>query len=124
MLICVLITITHAYQGFYAGMTVSNEPGYYEDGNFGIRIENLCITVVKDTPHTFMDKRYVGFETVTMSPIAVNLVDPAMLTAQEMAWLDAYHAKVRALLTPYMQEYFPDTLDYLIERTRPFAEMI
>ncbi len=47
-------------------MTISNEPGYYEDGHFGIRIENICVTVKKDTPNNFMDKTYVGFETVSM----------------------------------------------------------
>lgn len=102
-------------------MTTSNEPGYYEDGNFGIRIENLAITVVKDTPNNFMNKRYVGFETVTMSPIATNLIRVDMLTAPELEWLNSYHAKVRTLLTPYMQEFFPETLDYLIERTQPIG---
>ena len=98
-------------------MTTSNEPGYYEDGNFGIRIENLCITVEKKTEHNFMGKRYLGFETVTMSPIATNLILTNMLTVEEITWLNAYHDKVRTLLTPYMQEFFPEALSYLIERT-------
>lgn len=98
-------------------MTVSNEPGYYEDGNFGIRIENLCITVVKQTENNFMGKPYVGFETVTMSPIATNLIQLSALTDAEVAWLNAYHAKVRALLLPHMQETFPEAVAYLLERT-------
>lgn len=102
-------------------MTVSNEPGYYEDGNFGIRIENLCITVVKDTPHNFNGKRYVGFETVTLSPIATNLIDLPALTDDELAWLNDYHAQVRAQLLPHMQQTFPEAVGYLIERTEPVS---
>jgi Xaa-Pro aminopeptidase len=106
------------------GMTTSNEPGYYEDGNFGIRIENLCITVVKQTEHNFLNKQYVGFETVTMSPIATNLIQLSQLTGQEVAWLNAYHAKVRALLMPHMQETFPEAVAYLIERTEPVTNSV
>jgi Xaa-Pro aminopeptidase len=100
-------------------MTTSNEPGYYEDGNFGIRIENLCITEEKATQHRFLGQRFVGFDTVTMSPIATNLVDKQQLTQREVAWLNAYHAKVRALLTPYIADTFPESMDYLLERTEP-----
>ena len=47
-------------------MTISNEPGYYEDGHFGIRIENICVTVKKNTPNNFMGNAYIGFETVSL----------------------------------------------------------
>jgi len=107
--------------GYFADMTTSNEPGYYEDGNFGIRIENLCITVPKNTKHNFMGKKYVGFETVTMSPIATNLLQTSALSDGEVAWLNAYHARVRTLLLPYMQETFPESVNYLIERTAPLV---
>eukprot|EP01032_Pedospumella_encystans_P009398 gene9398-11062_t len=105
--------------GFHAGMTTSNEPGYYEDGNFGIRIENLAITVVKPTENNFQDKRYVGFETVTMSPIATNLIVVEQLTPAELTWLNEYHAKVRKFLLPVMTEHFPESVAYLVERTEP-----
>lgn len=104
-----------------AGMTTSNEPGYYEDGNFGIRIENLAITVVKETENNFLGKKYVGFETVTMSPIATNLIDLPTLTDGEVAWLNDYHAKVRTLLMPHMEKTFPEAVAYLIERTAPVS---
>lgn len=100
-------------------MTTSNEPGYYEDGNFGIRIENLAITMVKPTENNFQDKRYVGFETVTMSPIATNLIVVEQLTPAELTWLNEYHAKVRKLLLPVMTEDFPESVAYLLERTEP-----
>ena len=47
-------------------MTISNEPGYYEDGGFGIRIENICVTVKKDTPNNFLGQTFLGFETVSL----------------------------------------------------------
>jgi Xaa-Pro aminopeptidase len=106
-------------QGFHAGMTVSNEPGYYEDGSFGIRIENLCITEVRETENNFLGNRYVGFDTVTMSPIATNLIQLSTLSDGELAWLNDYHAQVRALLMPYMKETFPEAVAYLTERTEP-----
>ncbi|KAJ1409079.1 peptidase M24, structural domain-containing protein, partial [Ochromonadaceae sp. CCMP2298] len=81
--------------GYFAGMTTSNEPGYYQDGHFGIRIENLCITVPKKTPFSFNDKQHVGFETVTLAPIALNMVDMGTLTPKEVQWLNEYHAQVR-----------------------------
>mmetsp|Transcript_24802 Transcript_24802/g.41323 ORF Transcript_24802/g.41323 Transcript_24802/m.41323 type:complete len:603 (+) Transcript_24802:36-1844(+) len=105
--------------GYYAGMTTSNEPGYYEDGHFGIRIENLCITVPKPTPFNFMDKKYIGFETVTMSPIALNMVNIEQLNADEIRWLNDYHATVREKLTPYVQDLFPQAMEYLIQKTNP-----
>jgi len=100
-------------------MTTSNEPGYYEDGHFGIRIENLCITVPKPTPFNFMDKKYIGFETVTMSPIALNMVNIEQLNADEIRWLNDYHATVREKLTPYVQDLFPQAMEYLIQKTNP-----
>lgn len=100
-------------------MTTSNEPGYYEDGNFGIRIENLAITVVKPTPNNFQDKRYVGFEPVTLSPIATNLIVIEQLSQAELQWLNEYHAKVRRLVLPVISEHFPESVEYLIERTEP-----
>jgi Xaa-Pro aminopeptidase len=102
-------------------MTTSNEPGYYEDGNFGIRIENLCITVPIPTPFNFMNGRYVGFETVTMTPIALNMVDLSKLTTKEIVWLNEYHSKVRAVLAPLMEEHFPEAAAYLVERTEPIV---
>jgi len=76
-----------------AGMTVSNEPGFYADGRFGIRIENIVLVRNADTPNNFGDKGYLGFEHVTMCPIQTKLVDKTLLTVEETAWLNAYHAE-------------------------------
>lgn len=108
-------------QGFAAGMTISNEPGYYENGAFGVRIENVCITVPVTTPNNFNDKQYLGFETVTMTPIKLDLVNLEQLSDKEVAWVNAYHAQVRRVLTPGVAEHFPEALAYLVEQTQPIG---
>jgi Xaa-Pro aminopeptidase len=78
-----------------AGMIVSNEPGYYKDGEYGIRIENL-VTVIEDKQHPGM----LCFETLTLAPIDLEAIDRALLTPDEVAWLNAYHTRVRETITP------------------------
>lgn len=80
----------------HAGMILSNEPGYYKAGSFGIRIENLVIVVPQSIAGAEEDM--LGFETITFAPIAQNLVDVALLSGAEADWLDAYHAEVFAKL--------------------------
>ena len=79
-----------------AGMLLSNEPGYYKQGEWGIRIENLIIINPPD------DAGFLSFETVTHCPIDKRLVVIAMLNEAERAWLDAYHSQVEALLLPLL----------------------
>lgn len=81
-------------QGLQAGMIVSNEPGYYEAGRFGIRIENLVAVVEQDTPHEFGGNKYLGFERLTFAPIDKALIATELLSGDEMAWVDEYHAQV------------------------------
>ena len=71
-------------------MILSNEPGYYKAGEYGIRIENLILTVKKDVPGAELD--VLGFETLTFVPIDRRLIDVAMLTEAERKWVDDYHA--------------------------------
>ena len=82
-----------------AGMVISNEPGYYKSGAYGIRIENL-VAVVRLAPPPGAERALLGFETLTLAPIDRRLVAPALLDGREVAWLDAYHAGVRKALTP------------------------
>ena len=70
------------------------EPGYYEDGNFGIRIENMIMAHETSTNHKFGDKPWLGFEHVTMVPMCQKLIDPSLLTADEKQWLNDYHREV------------------------------
>jgi Xaa-Pro aminopeptidase len=84
-----------------AGMIISNEPGYYKQGEYGIRIENLVLVVEK--PVAGGDKPTLGFETLTYVPIEKRLIDASMLSDRELDWLNDYHAKVRALIGPQLQ---------------------
>ena len=77
-------------------MIVSNEPGYYRTGEYGIRIENLVLVKKADMPNA--ERPMLEFETLTMAPIDRDLIDVAMLTAPERAWVDDYHARVYATL--------------------------
>ncbi|KAF5318517.1 hypothetical protein D9619_010897 [Psilocybe cf. subviscida] len=86
-----------------AGMTVSNEPGYYADGRFGIRIENIVLVKEVKTPNNFGDKGYLGFENVTMCPIHKKLVDTNLLTEQEKKWLNDYHTEVFGKVSPLLK---------------------
>jgi Xaa-Pro aminopeptidase len=80
------------------GMILSNEPGYYKAGAYGIRIENLVL--VTEAPAVGgAEKTLNAFETLTLAPIDRRLIDPALLTAGETRWLDAYHARVAATLS-------------------------
>jgi len=85
-----------------AGMIVSNEPGYYQEGEggFGIRIENLVEVVEVDTKHRFGEGPHLGFKELTLVPLDRGLVLTEMLSAAEVAWVDAYHGRVRAEVGP------------------------
>lgn len=88
-------------QELLPGMILSNEPGYYKPGAFGIRIENLII-VTEPEVLPGGDIPMMGFETLTFCPIDRRLVDKALLTQEELDWLNAYHAKVRAKLSGHL----------------------
>ena len=100
-----------------AGMILSNEPGYYKTGAFGIRIENLVL--VHAVPLVAGgEKPLLGFETLTLAPIDRRLIAPALLTADECAWLDAYQARVRDELAELLDA---DTKAWLARATAPLA---
>jgi Xaa-Pro aminopeptidase len=81
-----------------AGMIISNEPGYYKTGEYGIRIENLVLVV--DIKIEGAEKEMLGFETLTFAPIDRRLVVKAMLSPEEIAWFDAYHRQVVEKIGP------------------------
>lgn len=84
-----------------AGMILSNEPGYYKTGEFGIRIENLVRVEERDVPGA--EQPMFGFETLTFAPLDRNLIDPPMLTEAERQWVNAYHAEVMDVLGPELE---------------------
>lgn len=95
------------------GMICSNEPGYYKAGEYGIRIENL---VVVQEIQVEGDRKTFAFETITLAPIDLNLVEASLLTQSERDWLNTYHMAVREVLSPLVDEA---TRSWLGEATRP-----
>ena len=100
------------------GMILSNEPGYYRTGAYGIRIENLVL-VVAAPPVAGGEKELDAFETLTLAPIDRRLVEPSLLTNDEQRWLDDYHARVATTLTPLVDA---DTRAWLTAATRPLSD--
>ena len=88
-------------QELMAGMLLSNEPGYYQSGGYGIRIENLVLVEKREIDGAEGD--YLGFETVTFVPIDRTLVERALLTPEETGWWNDYHARTRAILAPQLE---------------------
>jgi Xaa-Pro aminopeptidase len=98
------------------GMILSNEPGYYKQGAYGIRIENLVVVEPRPKPEGG-DRELLGFRTLTLCPIDRRLIVPGLLTADELAWLDAYHARVAVELGPLVEDAAP----WLDQACRPLA---
>lgn len=92
-----------------AGMIISNEPGYYKAGEYGIRIENLVL--VEEREIAGAEGRYFGFENLTWAPIDKTLVDTSLLTRDELRWWDEYHARVLEVVGPQLEG---DVLDWVI----------
>lgn len=87
-----------------AGNVLSDEPGYYEDGKFGIRIENMIIAKEVETKHRFGDKPYFGFEHVTMVPYCQKLIDVSLLTEGEKQWVNDYHNEILKKIKPFFKD--------------------
>ncbi len=103
--------------GLEPGMIVSNEPGYYKTGEYGIRIENL-VAVREVEAAAGAAGPIFGFETLTLAPIDRTLVDVALLAVREREWLDAYHVRVRDTLAPLLDAA---TMSWLTDVTRPIV---
>jgi Xaa-Pro aminopeptidase len=88
-------------QELLAGMILSNEPGYYKAGEYGIRIENLVL--VEQRAITAGEGEWLGFETLTLAPIDRALLDRSLLDEADVAWWNAYHARVRDVLAPQLE---------------------
>ncbi len=95
-------------------MILSDEPGYYATGRYGIRIENLVL--VEPRAVAGGERPVLGFETLTLAPYDRRLIDTALLEPGERAWIDAYHARVREALTPLVDG---PTRDWLERATAP-----
>ncbi len=100
-------------EALQAGMILSNEPGYYKAGAYGIRTENLVLVEERQIPGA--EGRYFGFETLTFAPIDRALVDTSLMTRDELRWWDEYHAKVLELIGPQLEGA---TRDWLTQACR------
>jgi len=96
------------------GMLISNEPGYYKTGAYGIRIENLVF--VQEAVAQGGEKPLYDFETITLAPIDRAMIEPSLLNGRERAWLDAYHARVLETLSPLLDDA---TRAWLAQATAP-----
>jgi Xaa-Pro aminopeptidase len=98
-----------------AGMIVSNEPGYYKAGEYGLRLENLMVVVPIDIPEG--EHPMLGFQTLTLAPIDLNLIDFSLLTTKEIDWLNTYHQRVYEQIIPFLQD--EAARKWLYENTLP-----
>ena len=103
-------------QELLPGMILSNEPGYYKAGEYGIRIENLVL--VEPRAIAGAEGEYFGFENLTWAPIDRTLVDTSLLTREELRWWDDYHAQVEAILAPQLQG---EVLAWLRQACQPLS---
>jgi Xaa-Pro aminopeptidase len=106
--------IPDAHMAMEPGMITSVEPGLYRPGRWGVRIENLVLNVPSSVSNEFGE--FLEFETLTLCPIDTRCIEPALLRADEIAWLNRYHATVRERLAPLVGG---DALAWLLERTEP-----
>lgn len=103
------------------GMIISNEPGYYKEGEYGIRIENL-VTVIDTGKKDAEGKKLLAFQTLTLAPIDRNLIEPALLDDAELKWLNDYHATVKNTLLPLVEKVDAKAADYLKTATAPIQK--
>jgi Xaa-Pro aminopeptidase len=96
------------------GMIVSNEPGYYKAGEYGIRLENLVVVV--DCPEKSIERSWFTLETLTLAPFDRNLIESSILTSKECDWLNTYHNRVYETLRPLLDQV---TASWLRSATAP-----
>ena len=106
--------VPEAHMAMEPGMITSDEPGVYRPGQWGVRIENLLLSVPSDTPENGAFGEMLEFETLTLCPIDARCLDRSLLRADEIDWLNGYHATVRARLSPLVDGA---ALDWLLLRT-------
>jgi Xaa-Pro aminopeptidase len=100
------------------GMIISNEPGFYKAGEYGIRIETL-VTVIDTGKTDEHGKKLLGFKTLTLAPVDRNLIEPALMSDEELTWLNDYHAQVAQTLLPLVEKLDSKAADFLKQSTQP-----
>lgn len=108
--------------GLQEGMFLSNEPGFYEDGKFGCRIEDIVRIVRANVPYNFKMLNYLTFETVSLVPIQTKMLLPEMLTEREIKHLNEYHSRCREIVGPLLKKMGRnEALEWLYHETEPIG---
>ncbi|XP_033729855.1 xaa-Pro aminopeptidase 1-like [Pecten maximus] len=103
-------------------MILSDEPGYYEDGQFGVRIENLVFVKKAKTEYNFREKGFLTFEPLTLVPIQTKMICPSLLSEREVEWLNTYHSKVRDEVGSELRRQGKQAaLDWMMRETEPLG---
>ncbi|XP_052100615.1 xaa-Pro aminopeptidase 1-like [Mytilus californianus] len=104
------------------GMILSDEPGYYDDGKFGVRIENLALVKKADTQHNFKNKGFLTFETITLVPIQNKMIVPSLLTEKEINWINDYHTQCRDEVGAELKRQGKqEALKWMMKETQPIG---
>ncbi|XP_051646865.1 xaa-Pro aminopeptidase 2 [Manacus candei] len=104
-----------------AGMFTSIEPGYYRDGEFGIRIEDIALVVEAQTKYQSEEKPFLTFEVVSLVPYDRNLIDLSLLSSEQIQYLNSYYKKIRERVGPELQrQQLQEEYEWLQESTEPF----
>ncbi|NWR69432.1 XPP1 aminopeptidase, partial [Centropus unirufus] len=115
---------TFADEPLEAGMIVSDEPGYYEDGSFGIRIENVVLVIPAETKYNFKNRGSLTFEPLTLVPIQTKMIDVNLLTHKERNWVNDYHQKCREVIGAELERQGRhEALQWLIRETEPLIRV-
>ncbi|XP_014838255.1 PREDICTED: xaa-Pro aminopeptidase 2 isoform X2 [Poecilia mexicana] len=105
---------------FKAGMFTSIEPGYYKENDFGIRIEDIAVTV---PVHTKFGHNFLTFDTVSLVPYDRKLIDTSLLSAKQLQWLNNYYEMIRRLVGPELDKQgLQEEKDWMLRNTQPFTE--
>lgn len=94
------------------GMLVTDEPGYYHEGEFGIRIENVLEVVEASTPYHYNGMRFLTFNNITLIPLCANLIQRDMLSTEDIVWINSLHREVMQKVAPFLQDD-KETLEWL-----------
>ncbi|XP_006630822.2 xaa-Pro aminopeptidase 1 isoform X1 [Lepisosteus oculatus] len=113
---------TFADEPLEAGMILSDEPGYYEDGSFGMRIENVVLVVAAKPKYNYRNRGSLTFEPITLVPIQAKMINTDMLIQKERDWLNDYHRQCREVVGAELERQGrKDALEWLIRETNPIA---
>uniref|UniRef100_A0A8D8VMY0 Xaa-Pro aminopeptidase 1 n=1 Tax=Cacopsylla melanoneura TaxID=428564 RepID=A0A8D8VMY0_9HEMI len=109
--------------GLLSGMFLSDEPGYYEDGKFGVRIENIVQVIPVETKYSRKNKPFLGFKTITLVPIQTSLLNISLLSCEEIKFLNDFHQECRDVVGPVLkQKGQNEAFEWLVKQTEPIHD--